>query len=84
MSLAEGKVVLALEGGYDKQSLCDCSEMCINALINRQIPSFPAQVLDALPNTPAIQDLENVIEIQSEPLFFLFLNFLITIIKFLF
>jgi len=65
MSLAEGKVVLALEGGYDKQSLCDCSEMCINALINRQIPSFPAQVLDALPNTPAIQDLENVIEIQK-------------------
>jgi histone deacetylase 4/5 len=66
MSLAEGKVVLSLEGGYDKESLCDCSEMCINALINRQIPSFPSQILDSLPNTPAIQDLENVIDIQSK------------------
>ena len=66
MSLAEGKVILALEGGYDKQSLCDCSEMCINALINRQTPSFPNQILDALPNLPAIQDLENVIDIQSK------------------
>ena len=72
MSLAEGKVVLSLEGGYDKQSLCDCSEMCINALINRQIPSFPSQILDSLPNSPAIQDLENVIDVQSKKLNFLF------------
>jgi acetoin utilization deacetylase AcuC-like enzyme len=69
MSLAEGKVVLALEGGYDINSLCDCSEMCINALMDKQIPSFPNETLDALPNNSAILDLENVIEVQSK-LFF--------------
>ncbi len=65
MSLAEGKVVLVLEGGYDLPSLCDCSEMCVNALMNKQIPSFPNETLDALPNTPAIQTLEQVIKVQS-------------------
>ncbi len=65
MSLADGKVILALEGGYDIQSLCDCSEMCINALMNKQIPSFSNQTLDSMPNSQAIQDLENVIEVQS-------------------
>jgi acetoin utilization deacetylase AcuC-like enzyme len=71
MSLADGKVILALEGGYDIQSLCDCSEMCINALMNKQIPSFPNQTLDSMPNSQAIQDLENVIEIQSKFFFYL-------------
>ena len=69
MSLAEGKVVLALEGGYDINSLCDCSEMCIKALMDKQIPSFPNETLNALPNNSAILDLENVIEVQSK-LFF--------------
>ena len=73
MSLAEGKVVLALEGGYDINSLCDCSEMCINALLDKQIPSFPNETLDALPNNSAILDLENVIEVQSKNLFFLYI-----------
>jgi len=65
MSLAEGKVVLALEGGYDKQSLCDSSEICLNALTHKQIPVFPSKTLDAMPNKPAIDDLENIIQIQS-------------------
>jgi len=65
MGLAEGKVVLALEGGYDKQSLCDCSEICLNALTSKQIPAFPGRTLDAVPNKPASEDLENVIQIQS-------------------
>jgi acetoin utilization deacetylase AcuC-like enzyme len=66
MSLAEGKVVLALEGGYDINSLCDCSEMCINALMDKQIPSFPNETLNALPNSSSILDLENVIEVQRK------------------
>ena len=75
MSLAEGKVVLVLEGGYDLKSLCDCSEMCINALMDKQIPSFPRETLDAIPNANAIQDLENVIDIQSNLAFFVCLCF---------
>ena len=66
MSLAEGKVVLALEGGYDTNSLCDCSEVCMNALMNKQIPSFSNETLNAIPNSSAILDLENVIEVQSK------------------
>jgi len=66
MSLAEGKVILVLEGGYDKQSLCDCSEMCMNALMNKQLPSFPKQTLESLPHSSAIQDLENVADIQKK------------------
>ena len=65
MSLADGKVVLALEGGYDIESLCDCAEMCMNALMDKQIPSFPSETLNAKPNNSAVLDLENVIEVQS-------------------
>lgn len=64
-SLADGKVVLVLEGGYDLESLCDCSEMCLNALMNKQIAPFTNQTLEAQPNVNAILDLENVVEIQS-------------------
>lgn len=74
MSLADGKVVLALEGGYDIKSLCDSSELCLNALMNKQIPSFPNKTLDALPNNSAIQDLENVINVQGTYFVFLFKN----------
>ena len=66
MSLAEGKVVLALEGGYDIRSLCDSSELCLNALMNKQIPAFSKSILETVPNDLAIKDLENVIEIQSK------------------
>jgi hypothetical protein len=64
-SLADSKVVLVLEGGYDIKSLCDCSEMCLNALMDKQIPSFPSHALEAVPCPAAVHDLENVIEIQS-------------------
>ena len=66
MSLAEGKVVLVLEGGYDLQSICDSAEMCVSALMNKQAPSFSSRTLNALPNSTAIQDLENVIDSQSK------------------
>ncbi len=66
MSVADGKVVLVLEGGYDLPSLSDCTEMCVNALMDKQIPSFPNEILDAIPNNPAIQTLEEVIKVQSK------------------
>ncbi|CAH8526981.1 unnamed protein product [Dicrocoelium dendriticum] len=31
--IANGRVVLALEGGYDLKSLCECTEACVRALL---------------------------------------------------
>ena len=37
MSLADGKLVLALEGGYELSSICDATEMCIKALMGEDV-----------------------------------------------
>lgn len=37
MSLAGGKLVLALEGGYDLPSICDATELCIKALLGDEV-----------------------------------------------
>jgi acetoin utilization deacetylase AcuC-like enzyme len=37
MSLAEGKVVLVLEGGYELNALAECGKLCIEALLNRPV-----------------------------------------------
>ena len=37
MALANGKVVLALEGGYVESSICDCAEICMRALLNENV-----------------------------------------------
>ena len=39
MALANGKVVLALEGGYVESSICDCAEICVRALLNQNVTS---------------------------------------------
>jgi acetoin utilization deacetylase AcuC-like enzyme len=31
MSLADGKIVLALEGGYELSAITDAAEMCVKA-----------------------------------------------------
>jgi len=37
MSLADGKIVLVLEGGYELNALAECGKLCIEALLNRQV-----------------------------------------------
>ena len=37
MSLADGKLVLALEGGYDLPAICDATELCIKALLGDEV-----------------------------------------------
>ena len=66
MNLADGKVILILEGGYDLLSIADCSENCLNALLDRNITPFSDQVLNAFPNRTAVDDLNSVIEVQSK------------------
>ena len=37
MSLAGGRVVLALEGGHDLKAICDASEACVSALLGMEV-----------------------------------------------
>lgn len=41
MALANGKVVLALEGGYVESSICDCAEICVRALLSQNVSVLP-------------------------------------------
>lgn len=37
MSLAGGRVVMALEGGHDLKAICDASEACVSALLGMEV-----------------------------------------------
>lgn len=37
MTLAGGRVVLALEGGHDLTAICDASEACVSALLGLEV-----------------------------------------------
>lgn len=37
MTLAGGRVVLALEGGHDLTAICDASEACLAALLGQEV-----------------------------------------------
>jgi len=37
MTVADRKVTLVLEGGYMQDSLSDCSEACLRALLNEKV-----------------------------------------------
>lgn len=37
MTLAGGRVVLALEGGHDLTAICDASEACVAALLGQEV-----------------------------------------------
>lgn len=37
MELADGNVVMALEGGYSLPSLCDAAEACVKALLGEKV-----------------------------------------------
>ncbi|CAH1789296.1 unnamed protein product [Owenia fusiformis] len=64
-TLADGKLVLALEGGYDLPSICDASEMCVKALLGEEIPQVKEEELVRLPNKNAIETMENCVRIQA-------------------
>ncbi|XP_029995632.1 histone deacetylase 7 isoform X2 [Sphaeramia orbicularis] len=65
MSLAGGRVVLALEGGHDLTAICDASEACVSALLGIQEP-LPEEVLLEKPNANSVRSLQTVIQIQSQ------------------
>lgn len=65
MSLAGGRVVLALEGGHDLTAICDASEACVSALLGIQEP-LAEDVLLQKPSANAVHSLQTVIQIQSQ------------------
>ncbi|XP_017278395.1 histone deacetylase 7 isoform X2 [Kryptolebias marmoratus] len=66
MSLAGGRVVLALEGGHDLKAICDASEACISALLGMEVEPLSQSVLDQKPCNKAVCSLQRVVQIQGE------------------
>ncbi|CAL8307308.1 unnamed protein product [Merluccius merluccius] len=65
MTLAGGRVVLALEGGHDLTAICDASEACVAALLSQELDPLPKAVLEQRPNPNAVRSLEKVIETHN-------------------
>ncbi|XP_072029042.1 histone deacetylase 4-like isoform X3 [Amphiura filiformis] len=66
MGLAGGRVVLALEGGYDLPAICDGAEVCAQVLLGDEGPPITKKALTDTPNENAIECLQQTIRIQSE------------------
>ncbi|KAM4538117.1 histone deacetylase 4-like isoform 5-T5 [Fundulus diaphanus] len=66
MTLAGGRVVLALEGGHDLTAICDASEACVAALLGQELDPLPKAILEQRPNPNAVSSLEKVIETHSK------------------
>uniref|UniRef100_A0A3Q1K533 Histone deacetylase n=1 Tax=Anabas testudineus TaxID=64144 RepID=A0A3Q1K533_ANATE len=66
MTLAGGRVVLALEGGHDLTAICDASEACVAALLGQELEPLPKAVLEQRPNPNAVRSLEKVLETHSK------------------
>ncbi|XP_072238633.1 histone deacetylase 7-like isoform X2 [Leuresthes tenuis] len=66
MSLAGGRVVLALEGGHDLKAICDASEACVSALLGMEVEPLSQSVLDQKPCENAVHSLQRVLHVQGE------------------
>ncbi|KAM9813340.1 histone deacetylase 7-like [Neosynchiropus ocellatus] len=66
MSLAGGRVMLALEGGHDLKAICDASEACVSALLGMEVEPLSPSVLDQKPCENAVQSLQTVVQVQGE------------------
>lgn len=66
MTLAGGRVVLALEGGHDLTAICDASEACVAALLGQELDPLPEAVLEQRPHPQAVSSIEKVLETHSK------------------
>ncbi|KAH7728092.1 CRE-HDA-4 protein [Aphelenchoides avenae] len=68
MSYANGRVVLALEGGYDLPSICDSAEECVKALCSDggDISRLSSEVLEKVPNMSAQETIQKVIAVHKK------------------
>ncbi|XP_071630350.1 histone deacetylase 4 isoform X6 [Temnothorax longispinosus] len=64
LNLADGKVVLALEGGYDLAAICDSAQECVRALLGDEPSPLRDEELTRIPCQNAIDTLQKTIAIQ--------------------
>ncbi|XP_050438023.1 histone deacetylase 4 isoform X2 [Adelges cooleyi] len=64
MQIADGKVVLSLEGGYDLTAICDSAEECVRALLEEDVASIVESELHRAPCQNAVNTLQKTIAIQ--------------------
>ncbi|XP_055680986.1 histone deacetylase 4 isoform X5 [Lutzomyia longipalpis] len=64
MQLAEGRVILALEGGYDLPAICDSAQECVRALLGDDLNQIADTELARPPCQNAIETLQKTIAIQ--------------------
>uniref|UniRef100_A0A8C4QZW1 Histone deacetylase n=1 Tax=Eptatretus burgeri TaxID=7764 RepID=A0A8C4QZW1_EPTBU len=65
MTLAEGRLIMALEGGHDLTAICDASEACVTALLGEPLEPISPAELQRRPHSHAVASLEKVIAMQS-------------------
>uniref|UniRef100_A0A674PBN7 histone deacetylase n=1 Tax=Takifugu rubripes TaxID=31033 RepID=A0A674PBN7_TAKRU len=66
MSLAGGRVVLALEGGHDLKAICDASEACVSALLGMEVEPLSSSTLEQKPCENAVKSLQSVIQVHGK------------------
>ncbi|XP_011701273.1 PREDICTED: histone deacetylase 4 isoform X7 [Wasmannia auropunctata] len=64
LNLADGKIVLALEGGYDLAAICDSAQECVRALLSDEPSPLRDEELTRIPCQNAIDTLQKTIAIQ--------------------
>ncbi|KAK7793181.1 hypothetical protein R5R35_012827 [Gryllus longicercus] len=64
LQLADGKVILSLEGGYDLPSICDSAQECVRALLGDDPSPLREEELCRPPCQNAIDTLQKTIAIQ--------------------
>ncbi|XP_046841297.1 histone deacetylase 4-like isoform X2 [Xenia sp. Carnegie-2017] len=66
MKVANGQILLALEGGYSLPSLCDSAEACMRALLGDEIPPLAEEHLRNRPNRNATLSLERTLAVHAK------------------
>lgn len=69
LNLADGKVVLALEGGYDLTAICDSAQECVRALLGDEPSPLRDEELTRIPCQNAIDTLQKTIAIQVSQIY---------------
>ncbi|XP_024939817.1 histone deacetylase 4 isoform X4 [Cephus cinctus] len=64
LTLADGKVILALEGGYDLAAICDSAQECVRALLGDEPTPLREEELTRASCQNAIDTLQKTIAIQ--------------------
>jgi len=66
MGLANGRLALVLEGGYNLDTLCNSVEQCTRALMGLTIEKIPHEELARRPCQNAVETLQKTIAIQGQ------------------